>query len=552
MSTTLFDAAQANDNFTILVAAIQAVDDAVGAGLESALSATDADLTVFAPTDAAFTSLAANLGFDGDTADETAVATFIVGALPAELIRDVILYHVSPGTQLLADIADGAPIATLNPDGATFTPDGPTLVDAEPDLIDPSLIDTDLVVDNGVIHVIDQVLIPADLDAFTTDSITGIVATSGAFDANSSDFDFLLNAVVLADLDGTLADPTQDLTVFAPNDAAFQATIAALGFEGGTEQEGFDFLVEALTLLGAGDPVPLLTAVLTFHVSPESLQASQVLTADSIPTLLGVDLEVGPGATLVDLEPDLADPVIIQTDIQATNGVVHVIDGVLIPADLLASDGSGDVDFLIEGDDTDIVFTGLDSDFVDGNGGSDLILAGRGDDTVLGGTGSDIIGGGRGDDTLRGDEGRDVVFGGRGDDALSGGGGRDLLIGGNGDDTVLGDGGFDRLFGGSGDDTLNGGAGIDRLTGGSGDDVFVFEVGSDRGFVRDFEQGEDLIDVSDYGFDSFAAFEARIEQGIFGARLKLAETDVAVLVGVEASDLTAGDFVFATQADTIA
>ena len=323
------------------MAAIGFVDAEIDAGLAAALGATDADLTVFAPTDTAFGQLAADLGFDGDVADEGAVIIFLVGALPPELIRDVILYHVSPGTQLLASFSDDTPVTTLLT-GATFSPDGPTLVDNEPDLIDPTLIDTDLLVDNGVIHVIDRVLIPADLDTFTSTDITSLVAASGGeFDANPGDFDILFNA----GLGEALADPEADLTVFAPTDAAFIGAAQALGFEGSDEGEAFAFIVEALTLLGGGDPIPLLQTVLGYHVVPESLQSAQVLGADSITTLIGAALGVD-FAKLVDLEPDLPNAGFEALDIQASNGVVHVIDGVLIPADLLASDGSDDVDFI--------------------------------------------------------------------------------------------------------------------------------------------------------------------------------------------------------------
>ncbi len=86
---------------------------------------------------------------------------FLVGALPAETLRDVILYHVSGGAKTVAEVSALPQVDTLN--GATFRADGPTLVDGEPDLIDPSLVQTDIHASNGIIHVIDRVLLPFDL-----------------------------------------------------------------------------------------------------------------------------------------------------------------------------------------------------------------------------------------------------------------------------------------------------------------------------------------------------------------------------------------------------
>lgn len=512
---TLLEAAQANDTFNILAAAIGFVDAEIDAGLGAALGATDADLTVFAPTDNAFGQLAADLGFDGDVADEGAVTTFLVGALPPELIRDVILYHVSPGTQLLASFSDDTPVTTLLT-GATFSPDGPTLVDNEPDLIDPTLIDTDLLVDNGVIHVIDRVLIPADLDAFTSTDITSLVAASGGtFDTDPGDFDILFNAVVTAGLGEALADPEADLTVFAPTDAAFVGTAQALGFEGTDEGAAFAFIVEALTLLGGGDPIPLLQTVLGYHVVPESLQSAQVLGADSITTLIGAELGVD-GAELVDLEPDLPNAGFEALDIQASNGVVHVIDGVLIPADLLASDGSDDVDFIIGEDTAEVFLTFKDADFIDGNRGGDIIFSGAGNDTVLGGRGADKI------------------FGGAGDDLLLGGRARD------------------NIFGGAGDDVIGGGKALDTLFGGAGDDTFVYNLGDRKDTILDFDGDHDTIDLSGLGITSFDEVEAAAKDRPFSTVLDFGGGNKLVLVGVDSEDLAADDFIFADPGDAIA
>jgi len=409
---SLLDIATGSPDFSILVAAVQYVDATVsGSDLVSALSSPASDLTVFAPDNAAFAQLAADLGYAGSPADTAAVTQFLVDNVPAETLQSVILYHVSAGTQDADTIASGGAVETLN--GAQITPDLPTLVDQEPDLIDPSLVATDIAASNGIVHVIDRVLLPIDLPGNDAPTITEIVAASGpGFDENGTDFDLLLAAVTTAGLAEALDEPNAAFTAFAPTDDAFIGLAQALGFDGSGEEAALAYLVEALTLLGGGDPLPLLTEVLTYHVAPESLQASQVRPSQAIPTLQGGRLGVD-GAMLVDADPDVQDPAIIATDVQAANGVVHVIDGVLLPADLLQSDGSGDVDFIIAGDGFDFIHTGADNDLIDGNGGSDIIIAGAGDDVMIGGTRSDLLAGGSGSDSFifAPGDGRDWIVG---------------------------------------------------------------------------------------------------------------------------------------------
>lgn len=500
---TIADIAVDNPDFSILEATLKYLDRRLDAGLVDTLSTPGVDVTVFAPTNAAFADLAVDLGFAGNPANTLAVTAFLVINVDAQTLLDIVTYHVSPGIQTDADIAGGGDIQTLN--GATITPDLPTLVDNEPDLIDPSLVAVNVPASNGIIHVIDKVLLPIDLPGNDAPTITDIVAGSRqTFDGNPADFDILLAAVTTAGLEGVLADETLDLTVFAPTDGAFVTLSQTLGYAGNDEAGAWGYLVEALTLLGGGDPIPLLQAVLTYHVSGESLQASQVLSADVIPTLQGGDLGVS-GATLVDADPDLADPNIIATDIQAANGVVHVIDGVLIPADLLASNGANDVDFIIADDSTDRISTGADNDLIDSNGGADRVRAGSGDDVVLGGAGGD---------------------------RLAGQGGNDLL---------LGESGNDRIAGGGGADTLDGGSGNDQLTGGGGDDMFVFTNGFDT--IRDFESGHDQIDLSNLDLGGFHDIEHDIHVGRSGITIELGQGDELFLAGRNVH-VSEEDFIF--------
>ena len=224
---TITAIAASDARFTVLVSALQYVDTTLpGTNLLGALSGASANLTVFAPTDAAFGQLAKDLGDTGSVTNEAAITSFLVGVLPVETIRDVILYNASAGAKTLAQISSNPTIATLN--GQTITADGKTLTDKDPDLINPSLVQTNIAATNSIIHVIDRVLLPVNLPGNTDGTFTDIVAASGAFDTNGADFDLLLKAVQTTGLAGALANPTADLTVFAPNDAAFLKLAAAL------------------------------------------------------------------------------------------------------------------------------------------------------------------------------------------------------------------------------------------------------------------------------------------------------------------------------------
>lgn len=533
---TIAEIATTTSQTSILAAAVLYVDDTLpGTNLVVALADRSTDITVFAPTNAAFGQLAVDLGYTGDPADESAVTTFLVTNVPAETLRDVILYHVVPDELSAKRVAATTEIPTAL--GPTIGVSLPALVDKEPDLPDPQLVAVDVPAANGIVHLIDRVLLPIDLpgnspvepdpvepdpvepdpvdppadpdpDPAPTKTILEIVAASGpGFDTNGGDFDMLGAAVGAAGLGGVLNDPTADLTVFAPTDDAFVGLSNALGYSGSDEEGAFTYIVDALTLLSAGNPIDLLTTILTYHVAPVGLDSTSVLSSSSIATVQGGSLGVS-GATLVDADPDIADPNIIATDIPAINGIIHGIDGVLLPVDVLASDGSNDVDFKILDDGNNRIYTGKDADFVFGKGGHDRISLGKGDDVGLGGDGNDILWGSWGDDTLLGGDGNDKVYG------------------------------------GWGDDVINGGAGNDHLSGSWGNDIFVFEAGGGHDQISWFSNGRDKIDVSDFGFSDYNDLKANIQKGWFSSTIRLDDDTSVTVKGLGYWSISSDDFIF--------
>ena len=163
---------------------------------------------------------------------------------------------------------------------------------------------------------------------------------------------------------------------------------------------------------------------------------------------------------------------------------------------------------------------GRGDDNIIGNGVNNELSGRGGDDDIRGNEGDDTINGNSGSDDLSATSGTNLIYGGSGFDDIDGGSGRDTVYGGGGNDTIDGNNGNDFLFGGRGNDTINGGGnndqivggmGADDLRGGNGEDDFIFEFVSDsfagagnRDIIRDFQVGEDDIDLSAIGGLNFS------------------------------------------------
>ena len=271
---TIVQTAVAAGQFTTLAALLQQT------GLAETLSG-PGPFTVFAPTDAAFAKVP----------PETLRA---LAADPAKL-RQVLLYHVVSGAVPAADVVRLTGAKTLN--GASVTikiADGTVKVDGA------TVTATDVMASNGIVHVIDTVLIPKAAPAATPKNIVQTAVAAGQFKTLAS----LLKKAGLA---GTLQG-RGPFTVFAPTDAAFakvpKATLAALGKDRAK-----------------------LRAVLLYHVVKGKVTAKQVVKLRSAKTLNGqsVQIRVRGGKVAV------GGATVTSADVAASNGVVHVINKVLIP-----------------------------------------------------------------------------------------------------------------------------------------------------------------------------------------------------------------------------
>lgn len=278
--------AQAN-GFTALAAA------ATKAGLVPTLSSSSASLTVFAPTDAAFGALATRLGF--------ANATALVDALPAAALANILSYHVLPArrtaTELTAGGATQATVYAFEGSAATLslnTSSGVAITDAA--LTTARVSTADVAASNGIVHAIDKVLIPP-----------GVLNIVQMAQVNPL-FSTLVGAVVQANLQGTLSG-AGPFTVFAPTNDAFAAIASTV----------------------AGLSNSQLTTVLTYHVLPSQVLASAIPFGTPIATVANQNITINPSPLTITDTTSTPAP-IVATNVRASNGVIHIISKVLIPA----------------------------------------------------------------------------------------------------------------------------------------------------------------------------------------------------------------------------
>jgi transforming growth factor-beta-induced protein len=279
---TIVDTAISNGNFTTLVAALDA------AGLVSTLDDANNTFTVFAPTDAAFALLGQ------DTIDALLADT--------DRLSDILTYHVISG-EVDASTAislAGTTVTMLNGDALALSLDGNNLL-----VNTATVITADIQTDNGIIHVIDAVLLPPADEGEVTMNIVETAVENGNFTT-------LVAALKATDLDVVLADENREFTVFAPTDDAFN-------FIG----------QETITIL-LNNP-EILSRILLQHVVADSTVNSVTaysLNGAMVDTASMAQVELNINSATDTLRFGGANVVV--EDIYTTNGVIHVIDVVIV------------------------------------------------------------------------------------------------------------------------------------------------------------------------------------------------------------------------------
>lgn len=300
-STNIVETAQGTDDLSSLVAALIKADENENSDLVGTLSG-EGPFTVFAPTNEAFTELLSGLdGFDSlsdfDTEEEKA------------LLADILKYHVVVGAAVASDdLSDGQEITTVQSEKVTVSLDGGVFIN------DSEVIIPDVATSNGIVHVINKVLVPqAVLDALNAQDLVEVVIATETLSS-------LEAAVIKAGLVDTLKSEGP-FTVFAPTDDAFMGLLMALGSDY-SSLEDFD----------TDEEIALLRDILLYHVVP-----AQVLEADLAAGTVGTALAensievIAEAETFVIGDASEVNANIALTDVIATNGVAHVIDKVLLP-----------------------------------------------------------------------------------------------------------------------------------------------------------------------------------------------------------------------------
>lgn len=284
---TIADYIAANENYTSLAAALDA------AGLTSTLSGAT-DYTVFAPDNAAFNAFLSSNGYSS------------LNDVPVDTLRELLLNHVLNGTMMSGDLTTGY-ITTLAT-GAASEENLSMYINTEDGVRINGVADVtnaDIEVDNGVIHEVNAVIGLPDITTFaladpTFDTLVAALTREG-------DYTFVTTLQSNGD-----AAP---FTVFAPTNTAFA-----------------DFLTE-MNFASLDDiPADVLASVLSYHVvSGANVRSSDLTDGMMVTTLEGgqFTVNVGEDVTITDEKERMAK--VIATDVQANNGVIHVLDTVLMP-----------------------------------------------------------------------------------------------------------------------------------------------------------------------------------------------------------------------------
>lgn len=326
---------------TLDIVALAASDMGGSTGLDSlvkylsvypdlvALLQSDGPFTVFAPTNAAFISLLQTPGFPSDITD-----------IDPEIVKGVLAYHVVSGENRASAVTAGATfnssftdptsgavqVITVNDDGTLLT--GSTNQEIE-------ITEADLLATNGVVHKVESVMIPPSVGA----TLTPILGTLAGTVLLGADFTYLADLIAIADSDvpdgedaisAILASPapggTPTITAFVPPNDVFVGAAAANSIT--VEQ-----------FLATFDASSARSTLLTHVTTAGAVTSSMLMDGDVFPSALGVDLTItveaspmnSPTGVLVAAPGNAAPVPVVVADVNTSNGVAHVIGGVLSP-----------------------------------------------------------------------------------------------------------------------------------------------------------------------------------------------------------------------------
>ncbi|MCC5919938.1 MAG: fasciclin domain-containing protein [Cyclobacteriaceae bacterium] len=289
---SIVEIASETEDLSILVAALGQ------ANLVDAVSG-DGPFTVFAPTNSAFEALLAS------SDDWNAL-----GDIPDEVLSAVLQYHVVGALALSTDLSDGQEVSTLQGETITVSVSGGnvTLNGSS------SVVTADVRATNGVVHIIDEVLLPPSLSPSTT-----VIDAAG----EREDLSILRAALEALSLDVLLSNPENSYTaLFAPNNAAFEALFEVVGVSG---------LDELVSTLGED----AVAAVLTYH----AVAGAPTLSSEFDANPFTLESQKPAGINTLWVNPAIDGITVngidvIEADIDGGNGIIHIVESVLLPPDV--------------------------------------------------------------------------------------------------------------------------------------------------------------------------------------------------------------------------
>ena len=356
---TLVDVVVNTESLSILEAAVLKAD------LAGTLSS-EGPFTVFAPTDDAFVALLDVLGDDYNSLDDFDTEDEMM------LLKDILLYHVLAAEVKAADLSEGSVATALAENSIDVIASGDTFVIGDASNTDANITGTDIMASNGIAHTIDKVLLPQSaIDFVTALSLKTIVEIA----VETDDLSLLVGALQQANagLVETLGGDGP-FTVFAPTNQAFVDLLGALGDD-----------YHSLADFDTQDEKDLLVKVLTYHVVAGAAAFSTDLSdGQMIETFQGENVGINIKDGIVHIvDATDTNATVVLADVAASNGVVHVINKVLLPQEVLdilaASNLKTIVEIAVETDDLSLLVGALQQ----ANAGLVETLGGDGPFTVF-------------------------------------------------------------------------------------------------------------------------------------------------------------------------
>ena len=284
-------------------------DSLVAAVIQAELLTTlqgDGPFTVFAPTDQAFADAGIDLA-ELDTPEGKAI------------LSDILLYHVVPGTVLSSNLSDCMSATAVNDLPLSFTVGDSVMVN------NATVVTPDVATSNGVIHVIDKVLTP-------TATPTDVPRTATCTGVHNSLVAGVIQAELLATLEGE-----GPFTVFAPTDQAFI-------------DAGID-----LSALNTPEGKATLSDILLHHVHIGSLWGAEVTDGMMLAMANGDNLTL----TKMDGKVMIGDVEVTTADVLASNGIIHVVDKVIMPPSDEVNDSNDDAESSSDDDSNNFIWIAL-------------------------------------------------------------------------------------------------------------------------------------------------------------------------------------------------